>query len=144
MTRSLSRSWAASHDFLAFLQEIEFFPYRLQIGQSLWERNKENRVVFAQVRQEKLKETTNLLQCFVISDECSFSLHGPVNNQNCRIWDFQRLETVYELPRSSPTLVVWCTNFKNGGDRALGIWQQYCYWRRIEHDDTVLSFLHAI
>lgn len=69
------------------------FHYLLQIGQGLLEADKESHAAFAQICKEKLEECPNLLQRTVLSDKCSFSLHGAVNKEKWKICALQRAET---------------------------------------------------
>lgn len=87
-------------------------PYFLQIGKYLSEPGKKNIVGFAQICKEKLKENFNFSQRIILCDHCIFSFFGAKNRQNSRIWSFQRPETVYESPQSSPILAIWCTIFR--------------------------------
>jgi len=89
-------------------KELKMFPYKLQIGQQLSDLDKSNRIQFAQFCREQLNEDSGYLRRIIFSDECSFSLSGGVNKQNCRIWGTERPSTVYESPQSSASIMVWC------------------------------------
>jgi len=43
-----------------------------------------------------------------MSDEAIFSLNGSVNKQNCRYWAPTNPRQLYEWPRHSPQVIVWC------------------------------------
>ena len=94
-------------------KQLNMFPYRLQIAQQLSHDDKTNRLNFAQFLQAELVEDSHYLERIVFSDECSFSLGGAVNKQNCRIWGSERPDTVYESPQSTQSIMVWCALSKN-------------------------------
>lgn len=75
-------------------------------GQKLWETDKEIIDQFAQLVKQKLQENPDFLNYIWSSDEFILILHGAKNKQNCMIWSSNRLETIYESPQSSPTLIV--------------------------------------
>lgn len=65
------------------------FHNRLQVVQRQSETDKGTIIAFAQLFKEKWKENPRV-----------------VNKRCCRIWGSQRLETVYESPQSSATLLI--------------------------------------
>jgi len=89
-------------------KQLNMFPYRLQIAQQLSEVDKTNRLNFAQLCQTNMLENSAYLESIVFSDECSVSLGGAVNKQNCRIWGTERPDTVYQSPQSTQSIMVWC------------------------------------
>ena len=68
-----------------FKQELRLFPYKLQIGSQLSDADKQARVQYAEYALSKLAVDPECLKRVIYSDECSFSLSGGVNKQNCRI-----------------------------------------------------------
>ena len=97
-----------------FRQELRVFPYKLQIGTQLSNDDKQARVQYAQYSLSKLAADPDFLKKVIYSDECSFSLSGRVNKQNCRIWGTERPQEVYEVPQGARSVMVWCAISEKG------------------------------
>ena len=97
-----------------FRNELHVFPYKLQVGPQLSDQDKQARVHFAHSCLSKLTEDAGYLKRIIYSDECSFSLSGDVNKQNCRIWGTERPQEVYEVPQGAHSIMVWCAISSRG------------------------------
>ena len=97
-----------------FRNELHVFPYKLQVGPQLSDQDKQARVHFAQSCLSKMTEDAGYLKRIIYSDECSFSLCGGVNKQNCRIWGTERPQEVYEVPQGADSIMVWCAISSRG------------------------------
>jgi hypothetical protein len=99
-------------DFLR--KELHLYPYKLQMGMALSDEDKQNRITFAHYIRSEFSNNNDYDSRLIFSDECSFSLSGGVNKQNCRIWGSERPQEVYESPQSAPSIMVWCAISKKG------------------------------
>lgn len=64
----------------------KFKPYKMHILHELQDDDHDRRIQFCEIMTEFIKQTPNLLQSVIFSDECTFFLNGKVNKQNCRYW----------------------------------------------------------
>ena len=108
--REVGRTVSLPHTTIWYFlrKELGMFPYRLQMAQQLSDDDKTNRLTFVQRIHQKIIEDPEFLNKIIFSDECSISLEGGVNKQNCRIWGSERPDTVYQSPQSAQSIMVWC------------------------------------
>lgn len=112
--------------------------YRVQIGQQTSEKNKEYRVVFAELCNENLGNTFDFLQRTVSLKDCSFSFA-----ECCKQAELQNLG----LP--TPRIFVLNTSELSSANGLVGYLQSWSkkpyhlttllYWRKIQKNATVLS-----
>lgn len=67
-------------------EDIQLFPYKIQMFQELSPSAAEKRLEFAQTFGAYLASHPSKLRYIWFSDEAHFWLHGYANKQNCRIW----------------------------------------------------------
>lgn len=90
------------------LKEIKFHPYKLQIVQKINERDKEARLAFCTTMNGLLRETPDILNHLLMTDEAHFHLSGFVNKQNMRYWSSVNPQELHQRPLHSPKVTVWC------------------------------------
>lgn len=95
-------------------RELHFFPYKLQVGSRLSDPDKHARLQYAHNFLSKLASDGDYAGKIWYSDECSFSLAGAVNKQNCRVWGTERPPEVYEVPQGAESIMVWCAISEKG------------------------------
>ena len=62
------------------------------------------RKILAQYCRRELRNDAEYLERIIFSDECTFSLSGSVNKQNCRIWGRESSNEVYEAAPKIPII----------------------------------------
>ena len=87
--------------------ELGFFPYKLQLKQRLYRRDKAKRGRFCRWLLGKWGSPV-FRRHLLVSDEANFYLNGCVNKQNCRVWGEENPHTAVDLDQQSPHLTVWC------------------------------------
>ena len=81
--------------------ELNFFPYKIQLTQELHPEDCALRVNMAQILIEKINFDTNFLHNIIFSDESTFRLDGTVNRHNCRIWAKEKPSVTFQKSHSS-------------------------------------------
>ncbi len=71
-------------------KESKYFPYKVQISQSLSKPSELKRVQFCEKMLEKLETDPNYINKIWFTDESHFYLNGYVNKQNMRIWGTEK------------------------------------------------------
>jgi len=71
--------------------DLELYPYKIQIVQALTDSAQRARKEFAEKCLECITQNENFLQNIWFSDEAHFYLYGYVNTQNARIWEQKHL-----------------------------------------------------
>lgn len=89
------------------------FSYCLLIAQQLSDVDKRSRTDFPCLFKKNVEKNPNFFGSIASSDECTFLLGSAVNDQNCCVWGRQRPDTVFESPKSTQSLMVWCTMSKS-------------------------------
>ena len=81
-------------------QDLNLYPYKLEIKQTLTDRDKEQRFQMCTWFNEMMENDEHWVGKIWFSDEARFHLDGSVNRQNCRIW---RTEPPTLLPPNHST-----------------------------------------
>ena len=87
--------------------QLKLHPYRIQVVHSLSDRDKENRVTFANEMLNRISEDPTLVQNILWTDEAHFCLSGEVNTWNSRIWATENPNVILQQPLHSPKVTVW-------------------------------------
>ena len=95
-------------------QELHLFPYKLQMGSQLSDPDRHARLQYAHNFLANVANDGDYGSKIFYSDECSISLSGGVNKQNCRVWGSERPQVVYEVPQGAESIMVWCAISENG------------------------------
>ncbi|XP_020297470.1 uncharacterized protein LOC109862000 [Pseudomyrmex gracilis] len=77
---------SSSTTYRMMTEDIDMFPYKIQMLQTLSPLNEEKRLAFATTFGAYLSQKRGNLPYIWFSDEAHFWLNGYVNKQNCRIW----------------------------------------------------------
>ena len=67
-------------------QDLNLYPYKLEIKQTLTDKDKEKRFQMSTWFNEMMENDEHWVGKIWFSDEAYFHLDGSVNRQNCRIW----------------------------------------------------------
>ena len=94
--------------------DLEYFPYKIQIRQSLSNKDCDSRLDFARWMMDLINETPDVLNLIWFSDESHFHLNGHVNSQNCRYWGSENPHEVLERPLHPDKTTVWCAISSQG------------------------------
>jgi transposase len=113
--RRAANAFSISKDSVrGILKDHDFFPYKMQTHQQLFEEDKEDRRSFACDELQRIQEDSEHLQNLLFSDEAHFHLHGEVNRHNCRYWTDENPGWYSEEPVHSPRVTVWAAIGKTG------------------------------
>lgn len=90
------------------LKQGGYKSYRFQNHQELLPQDPESRSNFCETTFEAINEDRILLNSICFTDECTFTLHGEVNSQNCRYWSTENLR-LYNATRTQhpQSINVW-------------------------------------
>ena len=94
--------------------DVQFFPYKISIHQSLTEAQKTARKRFCAWFVRKCDQNPDFVDQIWYSDEAHFHLDGKVNSQNFRFWSEEKPDFVAEAPLHSAKLTVWCAMSSSG------------------------------
>ena len=83
-SQELSLSSSSVHRILK--NDLQLYPYRIQIKQTPTQNDMAKRVEISQWFESKTEENPNFLQNVWFSDEAHFSLSGHVNSKNSMFW----------------------------------------------------------
>ena len=83
-SQELSLSRSSVHRILK--NDLQLYPYRIQIKQTPTQNDMAKRVQISQWFESKTEENPNFLQNVWFSDEAHFSLSGHVNSKNSMFW----------------------------------------------------------
>lgn len=89
-------------------KHLKLKAYKIQVGQPLTERHKEQRVFFAKLMLDRFEKQELNFEKIWFSDECHFHLDGYVNRQNYRFWGSEPPHVLVEKPLHSQRVTVWC------------------------------------
>ncbi|GFO23842.1 transposable element tc3 transposase [Plakobranchus ocellatus] len=64
---------------------LKFTPYKLQLVQKLYPRDKGARFEFYHIVQDAIENDSDLLSKIIINDEANFHLSGKINRHSVRI-----------------------------------------------------------
>ncbi|GFV54464.1 DUF4817 domain-containing protein [Trichonephila clavipes] len=87
---------------------LQLYPYKLQSCNELLPADTAQREAFAKWAFSKMGQDPIWVFNILWTDEALFSLHGDVNNHNCRIWVTSNLREYTQKPLHSPKVTAWC------------------------------------
>ena len=94
--------------------DLQLYPYRIQIKQTLRQNGMAKRVEMCQWFESKIEENPEFLQNVWFSDEAHFSLSGHVNSKNSVFWGSQAPDKVLQRPLHSVKCTTWVPISKHG------------------------------
>lgn len=95
-------------------QDLQLFPYKIQILQLQTDANKAERLAFGQTISQRIEDHPDFLDVIFFSDEANFHLSGHVNKQNMRFWANAQPHEHQYRPLSVEKVTVWCALGRNG------------------------------
>ncbi|GFS92214.1 uncharacterized protein TNCV_1113371 [Trichonephila clavipes] len=87
---------------------LQLYPYKLQSCHKLLPADTAQREAFAKWAFSKMEQDPTWVFNILWTDEAHFSLHGDVNNHNCRIWATSNPREYTQKPLHSPKVTAWC------------------------------------
>ncbi|GFV62766.1 uncharacterized protein TNCV_4328081 [Trichonephila clavipes] len=107
----LPDDWAYHHHLSGNILRriLQLYPYKLQSCHELLPADTAQREAFMNWAFSKMEQ--DLTSGFLTSlwtDEAHLSLHGDVNNHNCRIWATSNPREYTQKPLHSPKVTAWC------------------------------------
>ncbi|GFS68709.1 uncharacterized protein TNCV_1959131 [Trichonephila clavipes] len=87
---------------------LQLYPYKLQSCHELLPADTAQREAFAKWAFSKMEQDPAWVFNILWTDEAHFSLHGDVNNHNCRIWATSNPREYTQKPLHSPIVTAWC------------------------------------
>ncbi|GFV89188.1 DUF4817 domain-containing protein [Trichonephila clavipes] len=87
---------------------LQLYPYKLQSCHELLPADTAQREAFAKWAFSKMEQDPTWAFNILWTDEAHFSLHGDVNNHNCRIWATSNPREYTQKPLHSPKVTAWC------------------------------------
>ena len=116
--RSISRETGLCFETVrkALREDMNRYPYKVQLKDELSVQNKSDRLDFAKTLTEKTHQRRNRLNvtCIHFSDEANFHLSGHVNKQNTRLWSEENPHATIPKTRTKQKVMVWCAITKEG------------------------------
>ena len=95
-------------------QDLNLFPYKIQILQAQTAANKEEGRNFCVNISQRIENQPNLLDLIFFSDEVHFHLSGHVIKQNMRFWAEAQPHEHVVCPLSTEKVTMWCANGRSG------------------------------
>ncbi|GFV45152.1 uncharacterized protein TNCV_4398821 [Trichonephila clavipes] len=87
---------------------LQLYPYKLQSCHELLPADTAQREAFAKWAFSKMEQDPTWVFNILWTDEAHFSLHGDVNNHNCRIWATSNPREYTQKSLHYPKVTVWC------------------------------------
>ena len=84
-------------------EELQFYPYKLQLTQMMSEDDHQKRVQYAQFLLNRI----DILNSILWTDEAYFYVNGYVHRKNCVIWGTERPKLTVQSALHSPQVCVW-------------------------------------
>ena len=95
-------------------KDLELFPYKIQIMQSLSITDQVERQTFCNWATDVAENYADAFQDVWFSDESHFLLSGHVCKQNMRFWASEQPHCYAEKPLHSEKVTVWCAMSPHG------------------------------
>ena len=95
-------------------QDLNLYPYKLEIKQTLTDRDKEQRFQMCTWFNEMMENDEHWVGKIWFSDEAHFHLDGSVNRRNCRIWGTEPPNVVTTKSLHSRKCTAWCALSSDG------------------------------
>lgn len=89
-------------------EDLECFPYKVQVAQQLTNAAVEKRFNFAGELCQMIDDKSIDINKIIFTDEAHFWLDGYVNRQNFRHWGTEKPELLRTKPLHPKKLTVWC------------------------------------
>ncbi|GFW63730.1 DUF4817 domain-containing protein [Trichonephila clavipes] len=86
---------------------LQLYPYKLQSCHELLPADTAQRKAFAKWAFSKMEQDPTWVFNILWTGEAHFSLHGDVNNHNCRIWATSNPREYTQKPLHSPKVTAW-------------------------------------
>ncbi|GFW91084.1 DUF4817 domain-containing protein [Trichonephila clavipes] len=86
---------------------LQLYPYKLKSCHELLPADTAQREAFAKWAFSKMEQDPTWVFNILWTDEAHFSLHGDVNNINCRIWVTSNPREYTQKPLHSPKVTAW-------------------------------------
>ena len=112
LSQELSLSCLFVHRILK--NDLQLYPYRIQIKQTLTQNDMTKRVEMCQWFESKIEENPDFLQNVWFSDEAHLSLSGHINSKNFVFWGSQAPDEVFQRPMHSVKFTAWVAILKHG------------------------------
>lgn len=108
-SRKVAPMFDVSHSSIfRTLKENKMHPYKMIPTQELMEDDFDRRTYFCEQMMAMLDNNVIQLEHVLFSDECTFTLHGHANRQNCRYWSTENPHWMREEHTQYPEKVnVW-------------------------------------
>ena len=110
--QELGLSCSSIHKILK--NDLQLYPYRIQIKQTLTQNDMAKRVEMCQWFQSTIEENPDFLQNVWFSEEAHFSLSGHVKSKNSVFWGSQAPDEVLLRPLHSVKCNAWVDILKHG------------------------------
>ena len=88
-------------------QDLNVFPYRLQVLHTLTQIDKDKRVEMSEWLAKKIEDSPNWIRRVWFSDEAHFKLNGDVNSKNAVHWGSEKPDYVLQKPLHSLKCTAW-------------------------------------
>lgn len=95
-------------------KDLELFPYKIQIMQSLSITDQVDRLAFCNWATDVVGNYADAFQDVWFTDESHFLLSGHVCKQNMRFWSTEQPHYFVEKPLHSEKVTVWCAISSRG------------------------------
>ena len=95
-------------------QDLNLYPYKLEIKQTLTDKDQEKRFQMSTWFNEMMENDEHRVGKIWFSDEAHFHLDGSVNRQNCRIWVTEPPNFVTTKSLNSRKCTAWCALSSHG------------------------------
>ncbi|GFX00427.1 DUF4817 domain-containing protein [Trichonephila clavipes] len=87
---------------------LQLYPYKLQSCHELLPADTAQREAFANWAFSKMEQDPTWVLNILWTDKAHLSLHGDVNNHNCRIWATSNPREYTQKPLHSQKVTAWC------------------------------------
>jgi hypothetical protein len=88
-------------------KRLRLLAYKIQLRHEIKEADRLKHVGFSVTMLNAIDDESYLNRIF-FSDEATLHINGCVNRHNCRIWESQQPNEVFQFVRGSPKVNVWC------------------------------------
>jgi inhibitor of nuclear factor kappa-B kinase subunit alpha len=95
-------------------KDLELYPYKIQIMQSLNITDQVERLSFCNWASDVIDTYADAFNDVWFSDESHFLLSGHVCKQNMRFWANEQRHQIAEMPLHSDKVTVWCAMSSRG------------------------------
>lgn len=96
------------------LKNEKWHPFKIHLVQELSDDDPDRRMQFSETLMDKCNNDTLFATNIIFSDECTFTLNGEVNKQNCRYWAKENPKWMREHHTQYPQKVnVWAGIVRN-------------------------------